>query len=228
MSGSFFTPINRAGWPFIAIFALLTLCVFLIWWPLGYIGVILTFWCIYFFRDPDREPPPGEGIVVSPADGIVQQIEKAVQAHDFGLGNTPLRRISIFMNVFNVHVNRIPINGKVSQLVYRPGKFINASLDKASINNECQCVRLTTKGGIEIGLVQIAGLIARRIKCYLIENQDVTTGQRFGLIRFGSRVDIYFPLGVEVFVEIGQKTKAGETIIADLNSTQLNKLTGTS
>ena len=191
---------------------------FLIWQPLGWIGVILTLWCVYFFRDPPRITPSRGGLVVSPADGVIQMIERVVPPAEIGIGNQPLIRVSIFMNIFDVHVNRIPIAGQISNLAYRPGKFLNASLDKASQFNECQCIRLTTNEGPDIGFVQIAGLIARRIRCDLAENQIVSTGERFGLIRFGSRVDIYLPEALPTIVSVGQRMVGGETVIADFRT----------
>ena len=209
-------PINQAGWPFILLFALIAAVMFLVWQPLGWIGVIFSLWCVYFFRDPPRITPMRGGLVVSPADGVVQMIERATPPKEIGIGSEPLNRVSIFMNVFDVHVNRIPIAGKISNLAYRPGKFFNASLDKASEFNECQCIRLTTNEGADIGFVQIAGLIARRIRCDLVENQIVNAGERFGLIRFGSRVDVYLPDSLSAIVSVGQRMVGGETVIADL------------
>lgn len=186
--------------------------------PLGWIGVILTLWCTYFFRDPDRTTPVREGLVISPADGVVQSIGPAVPPAEIGMGDQPRNRISVFMNVFNVHVNRIPITGKIVKLAYRPGKFFNASLDKASEYNERQSFHMQTEDGADIGVVQIAGLIARRIKCDLSDNQSVKTGERFGLIRFGSRVDVYLPDGISPLVAVGQLTIAGETVLADFRA----------
>ena len=214
---SILSPINRAGWPFIAIFAVITLALFYVWFPVGWIGVILTLWCVYFFRDPARVTPTREGLVISPADGVVQMIKKASPPEEITFGTSQLVRVSIFMNIFDVHVNRIPIGGTITQVAYRPGKFFNASLDKASEFNERQSVRLKTDQGLEIAFVQIAGLIARRIKCFIAENQVIRTGERFGLIRFGSRVDVYLPDDVPVLVAVGQRAVAGETVIADLN-----------
>ena len=214
---SVFSPINRAGWPFIVIFAVITTGLFYTWFPAGWAGVILTLWCVYFFRDPARVTPTREGLVISPADGVVQMIERAVPPEEIGLGESKLTRVSIFMNVFDVHVNRIPISGTIMQLAYRPGKFFNASLDKASEFNERQSVRLKTDRGTEIVFVQIAGLVARRIKCDIAEKQVTQTGERFGLIRFGSRADVYLPDDVSILVAVGQRSVAGETVIADFN-----------
>ena len=219
MLKSVLVPINREGHRFIAIFAGITLLLFLFTWPLlGWIGVILTLWCVYFFRDPERHVPTREGLIVSPADGVVQLIERALPPEELGLGSDARLRISIFLNVFNVHVNRAPIGGTVIRQVYRPGKFLNASLDKASEENERHAVHLKDKAGNDIVFVQIAGLVARRIVCYLTDNQEIRTGERFGLIRFGSRTDIYLPDGVEPLVGVGQNMCGGETIIADLQA----------
>ena len=215
MLQSIFVPINRAGWPFIAVFFSLAVIAAYFSEPLGWAGLIITAWCIYFFRDPERFTPTRDGLVISPADGAVQMIEEAIPPSELEMGDKPLNRIAIFMNIFDVHVNRVPIGGKISKLAYRPGKFLNASLDKASESNERQSIRLTLPNKMDIAFVQIAGLIARRIKCDIQEKQTVRTGQRFGLIRFGSRVDIYLPKKIPVLVAIGQRSIAGETVIAD-------------
>jgi len=217
---SIFVPINKAGWPFIAIFAAITVVAAYVSEPLGWIGVVLTAWCTYFFRDPDRFTPTRDGLVISPADGVVQMIQDAVPPPEIEMGDQSLNRISIFMNVFDVHVNRTPIAGTISKLAYRPGKFLNASLDKASEFNERQSVRLTTAENVEIAFVQIAGLVARRIKCDIEEGQTLQTGERFGLIRFGSRVDVYLPKEVPALVAVGQRAIAGETVIADFQATE--------
>jgi phosphatidylserine decarboxylase len=177
---------------------------------------VFTAWCTYFFRDPPRVTPTRSGLVVSPADGVVQMIQPAVPPEELGLGRQPLTRISVFMNVFDVHVNRTPVSGTVANLAYRPGKFFNASLDKASEFNERQAIRLRLEDGRDLAVVQIAGLVARRIRCDLKQGQAVRTGERFGLIRFGSRLDVYLPEGVSPLVAVGQTTIAGETVIADL------------
>ncbi|GLQ07073.1 phosphatidylserine decarboxylase [Sneathiella chinensis] len=214
---SVLVPINKEGHRFIAIFAVVTLLLFLLTWPvLGWIGVVLTLWCVYFFRDPDRQVPTREGLIVSPADGVVQLIERAVPPEELGLGNDPRLRISVFLNVFNVHVNRVPLGGTVVKQVYRPGKFLNAALDKASEENERHAVHVRTEDGKDIVFVQIAGLVARRIICDLNDGQIVRSGERFGLIRFGSRTDIYLPDGVEPLVGVGQTMVGGETVIADM------------
>ncbi len=218
MLKSVLVPINRAGWPFIGILAAITALSAYYYQPLGWVGVILTFWCAYFFRDPDRTTPVRDGLVISPADGVVQSIGLAAPPAEIGLGDTPRNRISIFMNVFDVHVNRIPIAGRIVKLAYRQGKFFNASLDKASEFNERQSFHLKTEDGADVGVVQIAGLIARRIKCDLSEEQSMKAGERFGLIRFGSRVDVFLPNGVPPMVAVGQRAIAGETVIADFRA----------
>lgn len=208
-------PINRAGWPFIAAFAVGTLILFMIADPLGWIGVVLTAWCVYFFRDPDRVTPTRPGLVVSPADGVVQLVDRAAPPPELELGAAERDRIAVFMNVFDVHVNRVPCDGTIRKLAYRPGRFFNASLDKASEFNERQSLAMETAEGGSMAFVQIAGLVARRIKCDVFEGQTVHAGERFGLIRFGSRVDVYLPEGAVPLVAVGQRTIAGETVIAD-------------
>lgn len=211
-------PINREGHRFIAIFAVATIILFWIADPLGWLGVLLTCWCVYFFRDPDRITPIRDGLIISPADGVVQSIELAVPPEELGMGEKPRMRIAVFMNVFNVHVNRIPIDGEITAVAYRPGKFLNAALDKASTDNERQAVRMTTSLGHDIAFVQIAGLVARRIVCSLYEGQRVHVGARFGMIRFGSRVDVYLDAGMAPLVAVGQTAVAGETVLADSDS----------
>jgi len=211
-------PIAREGWPFIAIFGLASLILYFLYAPLGWIGLVLTLWCVYFFRNPDRVTPEREGLIVSPADGIVQMIAEVSPPEELDMGSEPVVRVSVFMNVFDCHVNRIPCDGRIGKLVYVPGQFLNASLDKASEENERQMVRIDLDSGAFIGAVQIAGLIARRIVCYLEEDQTVLAGERFGLIRFGSRVDIYLPHGAVSHAVIGQKCVSGETVLAELKS----------
>ncbi len=212
---SVLVPLHREGVRFVAIFAAATLVLFLISGFLGWIGVILTLWCAYFFRDPPRVTPTRPGLVVAPADGVVQMIEPAVPPAEMNLGDDPRPRISIFMNVFDVHVNRVPIDGDITAMAYRPGKFLNAALDKASEENERQAICITSPNGEEIVVVQIAGLIARRILCELAEGQTVRAGERFGMIRFGSRLDVYLEEGVAPLVVVGQRTIAGETVLAN-------------
>jgi phosphatidylserine decarboxylase len=218
MKPRYLAPIHREGWPFVAIFALVALGLALLWQPLGWLGLVATAWCAYFFRDPVRIVPTRPGLVVSPADGMVQLIEPAVPPAELGLGDLPRPRVSIFMNVLDVHVNRMPVDATVTRIAYRPGKFMDASLDKASADNERMGLRLRMDDGTEIALVQIAGLVARRIKCWAKEGDRLAVGERFGLIRFGSRVDVYLPDGVAPQVVEGQRAIAGETVIADLAS----------
>jgi phosphatidylserine decarboxylase len=206
--------IHPEGYPFIGGFALASLVFFLIWTPLGWIGTILTVWCALFFRDPQRVTPLREGIVVAPADGRVSMVVQAVPPAELGLGDKPLPRISIFMSVFNCHVNRSPATGRVDRIAYRAGKFINAELDKASEDNERNSLVIATPAG-QIGVIQIAGLVARRIVCFVREGQSMTAGERFGLIRFGSRLDVFLPEGAKPLVAEGQTAVAGETVLAD-------------
>jgi len=211
-------PIHPEGYFFIGVFALAALVLFIIWRPLGWIGVILTLWCIYFFRDPTRVTPVRDGLIVAPADGRISQVALAVPPVELGLGAASVPRVSIFMSVFDVHVNRSPVSGEIERIVYRKGKFLNADLDKASEDNERNGFVIRTPSG-RYGVVQIAGLIARRIVCFAKEGQLVAAGERIGLIRFGSRVDIYLPAGTKPLVAAGQYALGGETIIADLAAT---------
>ena len=210
-------PINKAGYPFIAIFAAIAVILYIWWEPAGMLGALLTAWCVYFFRDPDRITPIGDKLVICPADGVVQSVVKAAPPPELDMGSDPMTRVAVFMNVFNVHVNRSPITGIVSAKHYRPGRFFNASLDKASEFNERMSLKVKADDGTEIAFVQIAGLVARRILCYVDTGAPLRAGERFGLIRFGSRVDIYLPDGVQPLVIEGQTTIAGETVIADLS-----------
>ena len=218
MLGGFLVPLHRDGWKFLALFAAVSAGLFWLWAPLGWAGLVMTLWCAYFFRDPPRVSPIGQNWVLSPADGVVSSIGPAVPPPEMGLGEGALTRISVFMNVFNVHVNRSPVEGEVAALAYRPGRFFNASLDKASEFNERQAMRISTSSGSALGVVQIAGLIARRIRCDAKVGDSLRAGQRFGLIRFGSRVDVYLPAAVAPFVAVGQTMVAGETVLADLAS----------
>lgn len=219
MLSKFFSPIHKEGWPFIAIFAAVTFILLLISNTLGIIGAVFTVWCIYFFRDPERFTPIDDNLVISPADGIVTSISDVSPPEELEMSDTPLTRVSIFLNVFDVHVNRAPLSGKILKIWYFPGKFVNASLDKASEYNERQAIRMQVKGGREIAFVQIAGLIARRIVCDVQEGEELLAGQRYGMIRFGSRVDVYLPKGVVPLVSKGQRMIAGETVLADLSYT---------
>ena len=211
-------PIDRAGWPFIAIALGGALVLYLLWAPLAWLGVIGAAFCAFFFRDPERLTPVRPGLVVSPADGLVAAVARAVPPEGIGMDAQPRTRISVFLSVLDVHVNRVPADGTVAALAYRKGKFLNAAHDKASEDNERQAVRLTTADGRDIAVVQIAGLVARRIRCALREGQAVRAGERFGLIRFGSRADVYLPDGVAPLVAPGQRMVGGETVIADLTS----------
>lgn len=219
------TPIHREGYRFIALFAIVTLLLF--WFvsdTLGWMGVIATLWCAYFFRNPDRVTPLRDGLVISPADGRISAIQSVVPPPELGLDSSPRLRISIFMNVFDVHVNRAPVSGRITRMNYIPGKFINAELDKASEDNERQAFVIETAQGAEIGMVQIAGLVARRIVPFVRPETQVSVGERVGLIRFGSRVDIYLPSGKNALVAVGQRAVAGETVLADLTSLEPDRV----
>lgn len=216
MRDTIIKPMHPEGRRFVAIFAAVTLALFFLSSVLGWIGVGATVWCYYFFRDPKRATPLREGLIVSPADGVVSLIERAVPPPELGMPDAPLTRVSVFMSVFNCHVNRAPIAGEITEIAYRPGKFLNASLDKASADNERNslCIRMADQR--QIAVVQIAGLVARRIVCFTSKGQTIATGERFGLIRFGSRLDVYLPDGVAPLVSLGQTMIAGETVLADL------------
>lgn len=210
-------PIHREGWPFIGIFFAANLLFFAISIWLGWAFVPLTLWCIAFFRDPERLTPPGGGLIVSPADGRLLPLVHAVPPAELGMGPEPRLRLSIFMDVFNVHVNRVPLDGTVAALSYRKGRFFNASFDKASEQNERMSIRVHVEGredAADLAVVQIAGLVARRIKCDLVQGQKVRRGERFGIIRFGSRLDVYLPPGAQVAATPNQRVKAGETVLA--------------
>ena len=209
-------PMHPEGWKFVPVFAAITAVLFWLWEPLGWVGLGLTIWCYYFFRDPKRSVPLNTGLLVSPADGVVSLIERAVPPEGLGMGPEALVRVSVFMSVFNCHVNRAPIAGKVTAVVYRPGKFFNASLDKASSDNERNALAIEMADGRKIAVVQIAGLVARRIMCWKHLGEGVRTGERFGLIRFGSRLDVYLPEGVHPQVALGQTLVAGESVIAHI------------
>jgi phosphatidylserine decarboxylase len=211
-----FPPMHPEGQRFVLIAAVLTLLATLLWQPLSVPGLLLTLGVYLFFRDPERVPPLDPQAVVSPADGIVCLLMQTPIPAALGAGGTPVWRVSVFMSVLNVHVNRMPAAGTVTQARYIPGKFLNASLDKASEDNERHLYLMRTEAGQTLAFVQIAGLIARRIVCFVREGQTLTRGERFGLIRFGSRVDVYLPPGVEPAVRVGQIMVAGETAIARL------------
>lgn len=212
----FIPPIHREGYPFIAGAVGIALFLFVIWVPLGWIGFILALYVAFFFRDPRRATPMVPGLVVAPADGLITKVDLAVPPVELALGDQPLPRVSIFLSIFNVHVNRSPVSGTIQRIVYRPGKFINADLDKASEDNERNGLVIDTGTHGTVGVVQIAGLIARRIVCWADEGDDIFAGQRFGLIRFGSRLDVYMPAGTGVLVTVGQTAIAGETVLADI------------
>lgn len=212
-------PIHREGWPFIAFAAVLNFLLILLFGDWGWLMAPVTLWVVAFFRDPERQAPTGAGLIICPADGKLLPVVQAAPPAELGMGDVPVTRLSIFMNVFNVHVNRAPCAGTVTKLAYRPGKFFNASFDKASTDNERLSMRLRTaaEGGVaekDIAVVQIAGLVARRIVSETGEGQHLCRGDRFGIIRFGSRVDVYLPGAVSVTAKAGQTVRAGQTILA--------------
>ncbi|GAA0511170.1 phosphatidylserine decarboxylase proenzyme [Saccharopolyspora subtropica] len=209
-------PMHPAGRPFVLGAAVLALLLRRIWRPAGVLGGILTAWCAWFFREPKRTTPTRAGIAVAPADGTVAHVTTAVPPAELGLGDAPMTRISAFLTIFDVHVQRIPVSGKVAAVAYRPGKFLSADLDKASEDNERNSLLIRTDDGTEVAVVQIAGLVARRIVCSVQEGDLVQAGSTYGLIRFGSRVDLYVPQGSRVLVEPGQRTVGGETVLAEL------------
>ena len=208
-----FPKLHKEGYRFLAIAGVLTFILLLISNFLGVISFILTIWVYYFFRDPERFPINDENYLVSPADGTISQIIETNGPKELNLESKKYTRVSIFMNVFDCHVNRLPSNGIIEQIFYKPGKYLNASLDKSSEENERNYVKINTKNGDELVLVQIAGLIARRIVCEIREKEEKKQGDKFGIIRFGSRVDLYFE-NFEIMVRQNQKTIAGETLIA--------------
>jgi phosphatidylserine decarboxylase len=210
-------PIHKEGYPFIAIAAVLALLLGSWWSPLGWILGIVTVWVCYFFRDPQRVTPIRDGLVVSPADGRVSLITTAVPPLELDLPQEPMMRVSVFMNVFDCHVNRSPVAGRIAQILYTPGLFLNAELDKASEDNERNALVIETTA-TRIGVVQIAGLVARRIVSFVQTGDELGAGERFGLIRFGSRVDVYLPVSAQVLVGVGQVAIAGETVLADLRA----------
>jgi phosphatidylserine decarboxylase len=217
------SPIHPEGYPFIGGFALVAIILLWLWPPLGWLAVVATLWCAYFFRDPRRVTPVREGLLIAPADGRVSRVADAVPPTELALGARPLTRISIFMSVFNCHVNRSPLAGRVERVVYRKGAFISADLDKASESNERNMFVIAAAGGPRVGVIQIAGLVARRIVPFVREGEAVAAGQRIGMIRFGSRVDVYLPEGVRALVGEGQTAIAGETVLADWKAAELNR-----
>jgi len=213
-------PIHPDGWKFIAAAALAAFVLFLIWQPAGWAGLILMLWVAYFFRDPWRVTPMRPGLIVSPADGIVVALAPASPPPELEMGTSPVPRIGIFLNLFDVHVARAPVGGKVAARRYTKGRFVNASLDKASLDNERLAIRIAPEGTPEIAFVLIAGLVARRIVCPLYQGQLLAAGERIGLIRFGSRVDIYIPPPYLPLVALGQRMVAGETVLAGRGSSE--------
>jgi phosphatidylserine decarboxylase len=211
-------PIHPEGYPFVGGFALASLILFWLWTPLGWLATLLTLWCAYFFRDPPRVTPVRDGIVVAPADGRISQIVNAAPPKELGLGERAMPRISIFMSVFDCHINRSPVAGRIERIVYRAGKFLSADLDKASEDNERNALVIAAAAGQRIAVVQIAGLVARRIVSFMREGEAVGAGQRIGMIRFGSRVDVYLPEGTRALAAEGQTAIAGETVLADLKA----------
>ncbi len=214
------SPVHPQGYPFVGGFAFVSLVLFWLWPPLGWLGTVATLWCAYFFRDPQRVTPVRDGLVISPADGRVSQIANTVPPAELALGNRPLPRVSIFMSVFDCHINRSPVAGRIERVAYRAGKFLSADLDKASEDNERNAFIIATAAGPRIAVVQIAGLVARRIVPFSREGEPVSAGQRIGLIRFGSRVDVYLPEGTRPLVAEGQTSLAGETVIADFRAAE--------
>ena len=210
-------PIHPAGWPFIFIFVVSSILITMFWPPFILPGVLLSLWCVYFFRNPVRTTPVTENFVVAPADGRVLSIGEASLPEDLDLPEGEWRRVAIFMNVFDVHVNRAPVAGHVTATSYHKGAFLNASLNKASEANERQNIVMETSAGQLVGIVQIAGLVARRILLEAGVGDRLAVGQQFGIIRFGSRVDLWLPASTPVLVMPGQRTVAGETVIADLS-----------
>lgn len=208
------TPIHKEGHPFIAGFFLISILLFFMWEPLGWIGMVLSAWCMYFFRNPDRVVPTHDGILVSPADGMVSAIKTMPPPVELGMGNEPRTRITIFLSVFNVHVNRTPAAGKITAVAYVPGEFVSAADEDAGERNERQLLRMTTEDGKDIAFSQIAGLVARKIICDAEVGQTYARGELFGLIRFGSRTDIYLDKGMRPLVSVGQTMVGGESVIA--------------
>jgi phosphatidylserine decarboxylase len=219
MLRSVLAPIHPDGWRFIAAALLVALVLFWLGWtPLGWLALVVATWIAYFFRDPWRVTPSRTGLVVSAADGVVVAADRVPPPRELDMGDAPMTRIGVFLNVFDVHVNRIPLGGRVKKLAYSKGRFVNASLDKASEENERMAIRIACPEGPDVAVVQIAGLIARRIVCTLTEGQEVATGERLGLIRFGSRTDVYLPADWAPLVAKGQRVIGGETVIADAAS----------
>jgi phosphatidylserine decarboxylase len=214
---SVISPPHKAGYPFILGGIAVAVLGLLFWHPLTWLGLIFTLFCLYFFRDPERVPPPRANVFLAPADGLVVSVEPAIPPVELGLPLTPLPRVAIFLSVLDVHVNRAPIAGTVTRIAYHAGRFLSAADDKASDENERNSLAIKLPGGAEIAVVQIAGLIARRIVCEATVGQTLFAGERFGLIRFGSRTDLYLPEGTIPLVAAGQRMIGGETVIATLH-----------
>lgn len=210
-------PVHRDGWPFVAAFAGATLLLGVLWGPLFWIGLALTAWCAYFFRDPERVTPVDDRLVISPADGRVSAVGPAIPPRELAMGQEEMTRVSVFMDVFSCHINRAPVRGRIARIEHRPGRFLNAELDKASAENERNGLVIDSPNG-QVAVVQIAGLVARRILCWPDRGDALTMGERFGLIRFGSRVDVYLPAGAVPRVSVGQTAIAGETVIAEFGT----------
>ena len=210
-------PIHREGHKFIVAFFAVSLILGFLWMPLFWVGLVLTLWCAYFFRDPERSVPQDDDLAISPADGTVSLVSMTIPPEELALSSEPMLKISIFMNVFNGHINRAPMKGVIDNIVYREGKFLNADLDKASEENERNGLVIDTVHG-RIGVVQVAGLVARRIVCWMTPTMQIDAGQRFGLIRFGSRLDVYLPEGFTPRVTVGQAAIGGETVLAEFGS----------
>ena len=213
---SVLAPPHKAGYPFIVGGIAVAVIGLLLWHPLAWLGLLFTLFCLYFFRDPERVLPPRPNVFVAPADGLVVSVEPAIPPAELGLGQETRLRVAIFLSVLDVHVNRAPISGLVSRIAYHPGKFLSAADEKASDDNERNSILLSLPTGQEVVVVQIAGLIARRILCDIHEGQALTAGQRIGIIRFGSRTDLYLPEGTLPLVAVGQRMIGGETVIAEL------------
>jgi phosphatidylserine decarboxylase len=211
----FLAPLHPDGFKFVAAGVLATLLLFLLWAPAGWAAAIVTLWMVYFFRDPWRVTPTRPGLLLSPADGLVVSIATATPPSELAMGDMAVVRVSIFLNIFDVHVTRAPVGGRVAAMRYTKGRFVNASLDKASEDNERLAIRIAPPEGPDVAFVLVAGLVARRIVCNLYDGQQVASGQRVGIIRFGSRVDIYCPPPYVPMVVAGQRMVGGETVLAD-------------
>jgi phosphatidylserine decarboxylase len=214
--------VHREGWPFIAATLALALVFGFLFAPLFWLLLILAGWMAIFFRDPVRVVPASPGLVVSPADGRVEPVVQAIPPAELGMGETPLTRVSVFMNVFDCHINRAPVDGHVSRIAYKAGSFLSADLDKASEENERNSFLIASEAGPDVAVVQIAGLVARRIVCWTKEGANLAAGERIGMIRFGSRLDVYLPDGATIVASAGQRAIAGETVIALLPGATLS------